>query len=331
MNDITYIFGAGASFNSMPLVENFKNRFSVFINFIRSSDYQSDLFSDSLSFHSQIKAHASFDTYFKKLFHQQKVKQIIKSKKILLSFFLFEQLIDIETYDKALYEFQESDVKKEFNVDPRYEALIAGLLKPVPKIEFYTNVNFLTWNYDVNLLIGLRNFISPREKFEDFIEASYRESYFKVSPQVKVVHLNGYAFHPVLNNIFAPEEVIKKSIKQICNDYKSSESFESWAEQIRFAWEENSQDFDVLNEMIANSSTIILVGYSLPLYNRTFDTKILNYEALADKQLIVQDIRAKNIGSVLASDFDIDSRTEEFDITLHENCNSFIVPRQIFA
>ena len=330
MDEITYIFGAGASYHSMPLVENFKYRFSVFIDFIRDASYQSELVIDSIDFLFKIKAHASFDTYFKKLFHQRKTSQIIKSKKILLSFFLFEHLIDIETYNQTANTYNDLAVKKEFNVDPRYEALIAGLLKPFPKIEFYSNINFITWNYDVNLLVGLRNFISSKEKLEEFFETCYQENYFNISPQIKLVHLNGFTFHPVLNNMFAPAEVIFKSMEQICEDYASSEEFEAWSKQIKFAWEGNTYDFSTLNGMIENSSTIILVGYSLPLYNRIFDTKILNDEILSDKHLIVQDLRAKTLGSILESDFDINFNTEEIDISLHENCDSFIVPRQIF-
>jgi hypothetical protein len=105
------------------------------------------------------------------------------------------------------------------------------------------------------------------------------------------VHLNGYAFHPLLNNVFVPIEVVEELFK----GYVSSEEYEHWAKQIRFAWEANSFDFSTIETILENSSTVIIVGYSLPLYNRAFDSLILNDEVLAGKNLIIQDINAKTI------------------------------------
>jgi hypothetical protein len=67
------------------------------------------------------------------------------------------------------------------------------------------------------------------------------------------VHLNGYAFHPLLNNVFVPIEVVEELFK----GYVSSEEYEHWAKQIRFAWEANSFDFSTIETILENSSTVI--------------------------------------------------------------------------
>ncbi len=82
--ELTYILGAGASFQSIPVVKTFPARFMKFSNFIVSlqSDYQRTLDYDSKvynnitklkewsqSLQKAFKSHQSFDTYFKKLFH----------------------------------------------------------------------------------------------------------------------------------------------------------------------------------------------------------------------------------------------------------------------
>ena len=85
MADITYIFGAGASCQSMPLVSNFKDRFDVFEEHLQisSSSLNPNLIIDIKDFKKEISSHFSFDTYFKKLFHQEVDEK--KINKLLLN------------------------------------------------------------------------------------------------------------------------------------------------------------------------------------------------------------------------------------------------------
>jgi hypothetical protein len=64
------------------------------------------------------------------------------------------------------------------------------------------------------------------------------------------VHLNGYAFHPLLNNVFAPIEVVEETFKELFKGYVSSEEYEHWAKQIRFAWEANSFYFSTIETIL---------------------------------------------------------------------------------
>lgn len=187
MKDVTYFFGAGASCEAMPLVNNFNEKFAIFQNFIGERSALKDLIADSSTFAKKIKAHSTFDTFFKKLFHQNKEEEINKYKTILLFYFLFEHLF---TYDE-LYHDKDflNQHRKIYKLDPRYEALIAGLLRPIKnQIDFYKNVNFLTWNYDANLLNALRNFISPEIPLNEFILGNFRDGYFNINDQIKVFH-----------------------------------------------------------------------------------------------------------------------------------------------
>jgi len=82
--ELTYILGTGASFQSIPVVKTFPARFMKFSNFIvslqndyqRALDYDSKVYNNitklkewSQSLQKVFKSHQSFDTYFKKLFH----------------------------------------------------------------------------------------------------------------------------------------------------------------------------------------------------------------------------------------------------------------------
>ena len=101
MKELTYILGAGASYQSFPIVDNFVQRFNAFMKqYI--SDYD-DAVKDDFKFvleleigkdiieklSKEFENHQSFDTYFKKLFHQNKSQKIRLGKKILnLLFFV---------------------------------------------------------------------------------------------------------------------------------------------------------------------------------------------------------------------------------------------------
>ena len=97
-SEITYILGAGASGLSMPLVNNFIERFEVFEEYLLVNRDKIDQFiiAEVKQFKRSVLTHYSFDTYFKKLFHQNKTDLIEKHKMVLLLYFLFEHLVDEE-------------------------------------------------------------------------------------------------------------------------------------------------------------------------------------------------------------------------------------------
>ena len=129
MGEISYIMGAGASFKSMPLVNNFVDRFQVYLNFLRiTSSHNRNFIDENVEFIDNIALHSSFDTYFKKLFHQNEIDTIIKSKNLLLYYFIFEHLCPLYLYNVS-YGWSTSNEEKKYKIDPRYESMIAGLLK----------------------------------------------------------------------------------------------------------------------------------------------------------------------------------------------------------
>ena len=334
MKEITYFFGAGASCQSMPLVSNFKERFEVFEEFLseRENSLSFYLMLEIKDFKKAIASHFSFDTFFKKLFHQGvEEKIILKYKGLLLLFFLFEHLVEIENLENntEFRKHKQANRQKISNFDPRYEALIAGLLKPLRgKTEFHSKVNFFTWNYDINLIFALKNFISPNEKFTDFVDSRNKGPYFEISHQVKIFHLNGFVFHPILNDFTNQNSLTQ--YHNIIGNYQPN-SLDEYASKIKFSWEQEKPPIVEYESAITNSETIILIGYSLPLYNRNVDSAILNSSKLRGKKLIIQNLNPESIAEVLESDFNINytsqNRTmEDPKIILSENCASFIVP-----
>jgi hypothetical protein len=329
MNDITYILGAGASFQAMPLVNNFCSRFKIFQNFIGEQFAFPGFGSDCVSFGNEIKAHSTFDTFFKKLFHQNKLEDIDKYKSVLLFYFVFEHLF---TYEELGYDEELGKTNNKLHkLDPRYEALIAGLLKPIKgKVDFYKNVNFITWNYDTNLLNSLRNFISPDVPLYDFITENYHDGYFQINSQIRVYHLNGFISHPILNEIENYNSI--QVFSEFLKSYGQME-LKQYIKNIHFAWEQEEKIFKDMSEIILESDNVVSIGYSFPLYNRIFDSYLFNYKNLKGRHLYIQNLETKPIKNILRSDFNIfrDQVVDgEIPITYSENCLSFLIPINIF-
>lgn len=338
MNEITYILGAGASYYSMPLVEDFPNRFNYFLDFIRPS-ISSDVWfmKDCEKFASQLESHVSFDTIFKKLFHQNSSNRIRRYKAILLIYFIFEHLyFTSNNQDKRIS-------NKKYVNDPRYEALIAGLLKPVNgKCEFFSKVNFLSWNYDLNLLYSMKNFMFENDDIPGILkqyEVSINQIVFN---DAQLINLNGKIQHPLLKHIdIVNESDLKNLLVDLIKRYKD-DTILDYADLIVFSWESignsNIQAFPnhilKAQEAVSKSSVIIVIGYSFPLYNRPIDTFILNRTSAAGKKIVIQDPYAEDYKDILLNDFEIlDANVygEGTYFVTKQNCKSFYIPNKIFT
>jgi len=336
MSEVTYLFGAGASCKSMPLVNNFPKRFNFFTEYLRSTDFDTHTFFGLCTeFSKTIKSHLSFDTFFKKLFHQNQKEKIQLYKKILLIYFIFEHLIDLDYYDELTYSNQDSEVIKEFNIDPRYEALIAGLLLPIEGLsEFYSNINCITWNYDLNLIQAFKNFYMPEVSFNDLIKKFHvSPNEFHFGNQLKIFHLNGFVNHNKLINLEATGRT--EFLNGFINDFENPDS----KPLLKFAWEDYKngkiESPCLLNaiEAIKRSDLIVIIGYSFPLYNRLFDRQLFAQDNIKRKTIYIQDPNAQDILEILKTDFEIRTQpqtTDDPDLIVSRNPNSFIIPSQIF-
>jgi hypothetical protein len=342
VNEITYYFGAGASCQSMPLVADFEKRFDYFLDYVKRLNLPgSGTFLEYCTqFKRDVSSHLSFDTLFKKLYHKQDNGTIQLYKSLILAYFIYEQLLQVP---------EETDPDKRVagksrNPDPRYEALIAGLLKPLnTSIEFYTRVNFITWNYDANLVEALRTFVAPYVPLHKFILDKLADGQLVCTPQASITHLNGLINHPQVNKGFAvPNETLNHILDELIHDFDRLSTYSSL---ISFSWEKLSYingylqmpDFVVkAKEAVQRSRNIVIVGYSFPLYNRPIDSFILNRNTLSGKDLYIQSPDAAQIKEILANDFNIQDiqiappGLAHLGVKAIKQCSSFFVPNTIF-
>lgn len=343
MNEITYILGAGASYSSMPLVTTFAKRFKSFQNIIYTGSDNEDeklLLDHCKRFSTHLESHLSFDTFFKKLFHQGLGFEIKLYKKILLLYFLYEHLVDLN--EDPRNEHILGKWGKSFNIDPRYDALIAGLLKPLRgKVDFFSKVNFITWNYDLNLFRCLKNFLLPDHDIKYIVQHMNlgNSKSFQFSEQCKLLHLNGLMYYPDILNMEPLGTLdLRKFIYEAFNSFSNGE-LDSYSSHISFAWE--SMENDVLDPVMAivkkcieRSKTIVIIGYSFPLYNRLIDAANLRKHTLQRKKIVIQDPDAVSLKNVLFESFNLrfseGINSDDPSCEPITECKSFYVPKDVF-
>lgn len=357
--ELTYILGAGASYQAVPIVKTFPSRFMKFLNFIIGlqsempgrPEYTSEIGNNlkklkewGLALHDVFKSHQSFDTYFKKLFHTKNQIKIIRAKKLLNLYFIWEHLTKEEKQPNTLVD---GVFWKQAKVDKRYDALIAGLLKPYNSAsELYSKTNFITWNYDMNLITSIKNYFYPDDLMSDFLEKIQTEksNHWNINNQIDVFNMNGYFYSSLFNdatNIYntgAGWAIVNKMAGQYFDDTFIDKD----ADLVQFAWEaENeinnseSEISEIVKEKIESSSNIIVIGYTFPLYNRIADLNYFNKQTLHNKKLYVQDPNAIEIEKSIQENFNIETdyrKANHFitEIKSISNCDSFFVPSNIF-
>jgi hypothetical protein len=150
--NITYLLGAGASYNALPIVNQINSRLEDFQNktirmpniglpnfFTKYGDEMVDEWGPSKSeimndlgksvrwLIDENSKHFSIDTFAKKLYLQEDFQNLHRLKITLSCFFVYLQ---------------------NTGFDNRYDSFFASVLDNLKVLP--TNLKFLSWNYDIN-------------------------------------------------------------------------------------------------------------------------------------------------------------------------------------
>ncbi len=343
-NELTYILGAGASYQSIPLVKTFNKRFNEFnaqIIEIRNHYSGRDriIFENAVRciemLHKDFLSHQSFDTYFKKLFHFGDKKQIDLGKKILNLYFTWEHS---NLSQKHISGLSAEDFHKQALFDKRYDALIAGLLMPNPGVsDPVCQVNFITWNYDINLLHAIKNFFDPELTYREFLDKIQKEPFvWRIGEKINIVNINGHYYSSIfdacknLTNI----DVMSAIVSKLFEGYLEKDVGNRDAELIRFAWELGGDNLkslgDSLRSIIAKSQDIVVIGYTFPIYNRLIDFMYLKQRTINSNSVTIQDPNADAIRQNLLDVYKIPDNSSERIRTV-SNCDNFYIPSRVFT
>lgn len=298
---VTYLLGAGASFNSIPIwdgqgdsmidvarhISNFLEyqlRFkeNEHCNILKDNPKIKNLISKLEFYGKKAKEFGTLDIYARNLYLLKK-KNNLNDLKFHLS--IYFDIWENFTPDKSNMGFGSVPLRQEKTydkIDKRYYSLMAVILeetKSNPSVN--KNVKFISWNYDLQVEMAYKSFMDMSEKQTlDTINESF--NFFNEEKEKNIIHLNGFrgAFD-YKNKIYS---IIENNKPRNIGDYlvsflNSDEGFFSreinYNERIKYAWEENSKSLLQANQILKETDVLVIIGYSFPSYNRKIDSQLL--------------------------------------------------------
>lgn len=287
---ITYLIGAGASRNALPLVEEIPNSLvdfhTEFTNNIfalsnteyfdglnnekTKCGYQNELFESIEWMKKGASEHASIDIFAKKLYATKQYSLFLKLKATLTCYFIFLQIKN--------------------KIDNRYDSFIAALINPERTIDnLPSNLKILSWNYDFqfekaysaysrsNSLHDNQSRLDTRPSEVNGITPSNNFSIFKLNGTTGVHNVTWRNVEGIVDDL--NHKIDKTFIESLVKSYAGfTRHSPVFRPLLTFAWETEPISRKVIEEaMLATKDTkvLVVIGYSFPFFNRIVDRKII--------------------------------------------------------
>lgn len=326
--NITYLLGAGASANCLPVIDELPKRLELFkgllLNKVAYNDQSleivtSEIIEDAKDLIEQIDKigvellrHKTIDTVAKKLYLIKECHPyLVILKKVLIVYFLFEQ----SYFDGDIRE----GVVKQIP-DKRYDALIATIIsKQVGNLSLPNNFKIITWNYDLQFEIAYREYLLQlnRSQIQEKLQAIPSPSFLEKSvfdpSKFCLIRLNGVAGFTSAFSIkrkLSNFELVKVLIKFVhlyknISDEELSNFIYSWENPNEFLYtNKNVENIkEIAKQVMSQTDILVIIGYSFPLFNRSIDKELISACAGNAKKIYIQDPRAKEIQDLLVSSF----------------------------
>ncbi len=230
MPNVTYLIGAGASANAIPIVSFINTRIEELVKKIRTYEQISHITDNRRNlllpntrkidstlldeyFQSTIKeiiddlewllssarSHSTIDTLAKKFYLTGELSNLERLKKSLITFFTLEQYL----FWPSIEDKEDGYLFKKTPIDKRYDSFIASVAKRSnDDLVLNGNIKMLSWNYDSQLELCLKKFL-PQPNELNLIKRKFQihpnfESYYKKSVALNfdkfaLIKLNGTA------------------------------------------------------------------------------------------------------------------------------------------
>lgn len=288
---ILYYFGAGASAQALPIaqdvekdgkiilpglpkgLENARPNFRAILNDLSIDQhiFLNNIFSDFESLAQMGREFGNIDTYAKYLFLKLEEHTLNNLKRTLAMYFCMMQM-------------WRGEVTQYQAIDKRY---LPWLVSVMDRTVYPENIKILSWNYDFQIQMACRHFSQENISYtEEAISKTFPliNYYPPLGPtpymrdEFEVIHLNGIAGlfkdpnggfkHPFIDEYLGNQSAFINTIMN--NDMSAG---------IHFAWEGGeyySSMIDKIYEMIADTTIVVVIGYSFPFFNREVDKAVFN-------------------------------------------------------
>lgn len=336
--NITYLIGAGASCNSMPLVNNMNKRIDCLFHLLNTGNQTSDnsiiknetyiIYHELISILNDAKRHKTLDTYAKKLWLTKQTGKLHKLKVLLDLYFTFEQDISKKVYKNTQSQFVNCEKDSLWrNIgevkDYRYDVFMATLLSK--ELTLPTNINIVSWNYDNQIELGYSEFLL--ENNLELINKNLRIAPLTELPNeseiYSIVKLNGQVnLNMKSRNENDLLDKLNFIIKNGINEYPVS---------ISFAWESSELQESRINlakKMFYETFELIIIGYSFPYFNRAIDKELFsNFNNLESIKVQCPTESFASISTAI-SEFEYWESNSHFEkvVKLHNDIEQFYIP-----
>jgi hypothetical protein len=284
---VTFLFGAGASRHSLPIISEIPQRLELFIQEMKNPELTLDdkkfeglntkdnkqeiqrLLVDDLEWLLDLSVkHASVDTAAKKLFIKGNWGGLTRMKVALSIFFIFEQLKN----------------KPDYRYDAFYASLLDSSITSFPK-----NVRIISWNYDFQFELafqeysGDRRISSSQAMLNVVTKFDYRKSN---DDKFKICKLNGTTtihkdrgFHQYGYIDEFDKTLDKNIVENFVRNYAAAVYFNNeFYPSLSFAWEKQYAEDNIVEyatREILDTEILVVIGYSFPFFNREIDRKLI--------------------------------------------------------
>ena len=340
MAEITYLIGAGASYNALPIVSQMSKRIVIASAWLerqyqvhhipnRGNTADSQKFTkviEDLNWLKEIcdtSKNFSVDTYARKLNLAGKDEEYQKLKNILSFYFTLEQKIN--------------------SPDIRYDNFWASILKH--KSVFPSNIKIISWNYDFQFELTYQDFLGANSLSDArdalrvvSLETPRLDIKFDYPHLFGIFKLNGSAtfnsnrengtnylidnFNELKNDDFIIELVNKYEL--LCKNvfYKNHLSF-AWDNKINIPF------YNLLKESVKNTEILVVIGYSFPFFNREIDKLILNDFMGDNLKKVYFQAPASDIEDIRERFLAINNKIDPSNLLLRTDIKQFTLPNEL--
>ncbi len=346
---ITYILGAGASFNALPIVNELPSVAKGMINYINFSvknifnhgyEKQVPTFNKTNELIKEVSKHFSIDTLARKIWIKNKDKrssefdeEYFRIVNLITAILYFNQINKTPQYDNFRFKLPERNNEIELTIDPRYEAFFAAILNDDCTIP--DNFNFISWNYDFQIEKTLQyyNSLIPIKKTANNYNINYL-NYLYTNHNCQIIKLNGTSFFVSNNETIDKLDYDIFTQKHLVNALSDNvEDLKQITSLIHFAWEKESNIINhhkIASQKIKESDFIVIIGYSFPIFNRKVDISLFNDFHIGNTKKIFIQAPTENVNQYIEQLDSIKPGLSKMSTPI-TNLEQFYIPNEYWA
>ncbi len=277
------------------------------VNCIRSR-----LLEDIKELHKAAKEHSTIDTYAKKLYLTKQVRQLEKLKNVLATFFIWIQL--------------------ESKTDQRYDTFLANILQ-MDNLSLPLNISVISWNYDSQFELAYKNYSNNNLPIYDKLGENSMQNNQNSGVIFKLNGSANFGDFNMVDYILNHRERDVHPLVQLIEYYGHLEADTTelgfdFHSHLSFAWESTKRQKEMIttiNQITSDTEAVVVIGYSLPYFNREIDRAIFS-KVPTLKTIYIQDPNPESVEPSLRAVLD---ENRNVKIEYQKDCTQFYLPREL--